>query len=258
MESSRLFLLAILFLLPIVSCTNRNQGENNNKEPLPFLVTVLCDVSTSVDSTMYKKRLERMSDSCSSILRQYPPNSLINLQLISGNIRQEPFLKVIIEKLKKKTAVMQKRRLREKDSIIYTHIFEASKDSEAKHRTCILTSMESAYRSFKAITGNNPGHYQGCILIILSDMIEYCPISPMGDIQMSDKLDHVRVRKDDTSKINNYKTDINFDRANIKVIVRIFTPGMEAKEAILIDEIWKSIFAKYHYSAANTNEQLFN
>jgi hypothetical protein len=222
---------------------------NKFKLRKPTLAIVLCDVS----GTVTRQSPTKVPNSLTSIIRHadsivlsyYPVRSTIIFLPIS-RVRHAEILEEIYLKNTSKAgkAIEIKKRLLSLEQLKKKLVQLSLTDSK---NTCILTSIENAYDIFR-IKAQKEGFASSEVdyeLVIISDFIEDCRDSPIGEINMQRNLDGSLM------KINKLVSEVNLDKLSIRIKLVTTAQFSSAEFERKSLNFWRAAFQKMRYNDVN-------
>jgi hypothetical protein len=244
-KNIKLFLI-ILFL--ISSCNAIENGQHKSKSKVYL---VFCDITSSTDS----KGIRLLSDKAQQIIRCAKPGSILCYYPIDGVTNSPPLLEINIpleastfgEKEENRNIVINTS-IRLGRLIInrYNEINKGVSLGEGDPpKSCIINTFFIADKYFKKYRKIESIDYE-YELIYLSDMIEQCPTSPMGTLDISNRNFNTSL-----NKITNYNPNIDLSFAKVTIVIssdfddqRFNCPSNENLESF-----WQNAFMKVGFSA---------
>lgn len=230
-------------------------SKEKNTRDKPSLVIVLVDVSATVTGVlnnggMSQKSFEstfncidRICSFDENINNQYfKGNSNINFYSVSSKMFNSPLSESISlnevssaeldDENKKRKVVSEK---------IKKSIIESSKyDFE---NTCLLTSISKASDVFKSKEEQFPTNEYNYTLIIISDMIEDCPSSPIGLVDLENSM------AKSTLALKKLDVNLNFPNMKVKVIIPANQFNkINGNNGEYLKKFWNDAFMKMGYS----------
>jgi hypothetical protein len=207
----------------------------------PSRVIVLCDVSSSITGKQYQNSpsIRRMKAVCEALLKHYPEKSTIDFYIVSSNAAEAPFLHYEAEDVDVTNQAYVLKRIKKLGSRIDASIDSATMHAEGQ--TCILSSVENAYETFNAGSSEEKGYYDQ--LIIFSDMMEQCRISPLGRIWMNDKNGQF-LTASQRQALDSYKPGAGIVNGSVNILLFNTSPDMDSRLRKNILAVWMQVFSK--------------
>ncbi|MBB5395065.1 hypothetical protein [Mucilaginibacter sp. AK015] len=259
-----LFIVPLLCLMAACGCGSGNRATTETLDkvtetPGAANVVVLCDVSGSVsllgtrDTAGLVQRTAAMLKGCSELIRHYPPGSMIRFYLIGSNAFEHPFMELQQPEVYQLNQDEIIESFEQADKRI-KHVIDSALRS-AENNTCILTSVENAYRSFRQMSREAPLAQNE--LIIFSDMVEQCEDSPAGHVMMDQRPGRPLLNTKDSSLLATYQGDESVQKTIINIRICMTTPYMPVSVAHNIQKAWTGIFSRMGSKQAASGDLIF-
>lgn len=221
---------------------DKNKGLKNIKKE--NIVVVLCDFTTSLDSNS----IEKVSEDAYELITNLPKRSKVVFYEIIDQAYKEPFFKYDIRP--RSSRPIAKAKFAEDRANMADSLKRLMLDigniriNDNTANSCITRGLKQADTAFRTYGKKNTDKYEFSV-IILSDMIEECATSPIGNIFMKEKN-----RTQINGSIHKFQCRLNLSYANLYVIMsssksKKDSPYMKNEE---LEDVWIKIFKKFKFS----------
>lgn len=227
----------------------RRGGEStraeSHKPQKPALAVVLCDVSGTVSrakTSQTSTSLSSVIDHANKLVLNYYPTKSTVLFLPISNVRHAEILEEI--SLKSGSAARKKKEMEDRKAGLERLTKKLTALSRAASATtCILTSIENAYDIFrvKAQDKKYAPDQLTYELVILSDMIEDCRDSPVGDVKLQKNSDGPQ------RQIEKLVSQVALNSPSIRVKIVVTTQFISSEFDQKIQRFWRTAFRKMQY-----------
>lgn len=213
--------------------------------PAKIICVVLCDLTTSVEESSIKK----IARDAYELVKVLPEGAQVEFYQIDDN----PFIPPILSYTKplrpttrpsevRKYPLRLEKEAKQVGEMIYQHAQKIKyKTSASIAKSCILTGFKTAHGVLKQY----PREEYDWELIVLSDMIEECNNSPVGNVYFTHK-GYGNARK----KLQSYTPKYDLGYANLSIIVSASYQPKDLKylHPDKLKELWQIVFEKVGYS----------
>lgn len=237
----RLFikLLSAVFLLLVFASwlagCHRNETEKVNK-----LIIVLCDISNSV--TLRDRGGKGSLDIVRSSVRDIPNllkgTGRIFYLPVSSNMNERPLPEDGIRQIRGNSADLMDQDTLNQRSL--GGVCQTLDSLAGCHPTsCILSSIEHSYDLFQEKRQGG----DSMDLVIISDMLEDCRLSPAGGVSLN--LDNPQVVN---ALADKYKPNVSFQGLPLRVTIVNTAPAISDVELYRLTSLWRQLFKKMNYN----------